>query len=227
MTICAIVAAFNEERTIAEVVTGVRQHVPDVVVVDDGSTDRTADRAAAAGATVLVHSRNQGKGTAIRTGLAHVLPQPHSHVLFIDGDLQHDPADIPRLMAAAEGSKADFVIAERAFTRGQMPTARFYSNRIGSRILSGFIGTDVADSQSGFRLVRSDSLRGRAADGDGLRTRNRDAHQADEARCLPPPRQHRGPLRRREQQTAFVQGHLPHMYAGRVVSLPRRPMIVP
>jgi glycosyltransferase involved in cell wall biosynthesis len=160
VTVCAIVAAFNEERTIAEVVAGVRQHVPDVVVVDDGSTDRTAERAAAAGATVLAHSKNQGKGTAIRTGLAHVLPQPHSHVLFIDGDLQHDPADIPRLMAAAEGSRADFVIAERAFTKGQMPTARYYSNRIGSRILSGFIGTEVADSQSGFRLVRSASLRG-------------------------------------------------------------------
>ena len=159
MTVYAIIAAFNEERTIAEVVAGVRQHVPDVVVVDDGSTDRTAERAAAAGATVLAHPTNQGKGTAIRTGLAQVLRQPHSHVLFIDGDLQHDPADIPKLMTAAEGGKADLVIAERAFTKGQMPTARFYSNRIGSRILSGFIGEDVADSQSGFRLIRADRLR--------------------------------------------------------------------
>ena len=160
MTICTIVAAFNEERTIAEVVAGLRQHVPDVVVVNDGSTDRTGERAAAAGATVLTHPRKQGKGTAIRTGLAHVLPQPYSHVLFIDGDLQHDPADVPRLMAAAEDSKADFVIAERTFTKGQMPTARYYSNRIGSRILSAFIGTEVADTQSGFRLVRRDCLRG-------------------------------------------------------------------
>jgi len=160
VTVCAIVAAFNEERTIAEVVAGVRRHVPHVVVVDDGSTDRTGERAAVAGATVLAHAKNQGKGMAIRTGLAHVLPQPYSHILFIDGDLQHDPADIPRLTAAAEDSKASFVITERMFTRGEMPTARFYSNRIGSRILSGFIGTKVDDSQSGFRLVRSDCLRG-------------------------------------------------------------------
>jgi glycosyltransferase involved in cell wall biosynthesis len=160
VTACAIIAAFNEEGAIGEVVAGVRRHVPDVVVVDDGSTDRTGDRAAAAGATVLTHPRNLGKGTAVRTALALVLPQPYSHVLFIDGDLQHDPADIPRLVAAAGQSRADLVIAERTFTRGQMPTARFYSNRIGSRILSGFIGTQVADSQSGFRLVRADCLRG-------------------------------------------------------------------
>jgi glycosyltransferase involved in cell wall biosynthesis len=160
VTVHAVVAAFNEERTIAEVVAGVRRHVPDIVVVDDGSTDRTAERAAAAGATVLVHPKNQGKGTAIRTGLAHALLQGPSHVLFLDGDLQHDPADIPRLLAAAEASKADLVIAERAFTKGQMPTARFYSNRIGSRILSGFIGTEVRDSQSGFRLVSRDCLHG-------------------------------------------------------------------
>ncbi|HEX7486309.1 MAG TPA: glycosyltransferase family 2 protein [Vicinamibacterales bacterium] len=159
MTVCALIAAFNEEDSIAAVVTGVLRLVPDVVVVDDGSTDRTGERAAAAGATVLAHARNRGKGAAIRTGLAHVLPRPFSHVLFIDGDLQHDPNDIPLLFAAAERSGCDAVIAERTFTKGEMPTARFYSNRIGSRILSAFIGTEVTDSQSGFRLVRSECLR--------------------------------------------------------------------
>jgi glycosyltransferase involved in cell wall biosynthesis len=157
--LCALIAAFNEEETIAAVVAGVLCHVPDVVVVDDGSTDRTGERAAAAGARVVRHAQNRGKGTAIRTGLAQVLPGPHSHVLFIDGDLQHDPNDIPVLLSAGERSGCDLVIAERAFARGSMPTARFYSNRIGSRILSAFIGTEVADSQSGFRLARADRLR--------------------------------------------------------------------
>jgi glycosyltransferase involved in cell wall biosynthesis len=157
--VCALIAAFNEEETIAAVVAGVLRHVRDVVVVDDGSTDRTGERAAAAGARLVRHSRNQGKGTAIRTGLAHVLGGPHSHVLFIDGDLQHDPDDIPMLLAAGERADCDLVIAERAFAKGSMPTARFYSNRIGSRILSAFIGTEVADSQCGFRLVRGDRLR--------------------------------------------------------------------
>jgi glycosyltransferase involved in cell wall biosynthesis len=156
---CALIAAFNEEETIAAVVAGVLRHLADVVVVDDGSTDRTAERAAAAGARVVRHPQNRGKGAAIRTGLAQVLAGPHSHVLFIDGDLQHDPNDIPMLLSAGERTGCDLVIAERAFAKGSMPTARFYSNRIGSRILSAFIGTEVADSQSGFRLARADRLR--------------------------------------------------------------------
>jgi glycosyltransferase involved in cell wall biosynthesis len=160
MRVCALVAAFNEEPTIAAVVAGVRRFVPDIVVVDDGSTDRTAECAAAAGAAVVRRARNGGKGAAVRTGLAHVLAGSHSHVLLIDGDLQHDPADIPKLLAAGQSGGCDLVLAERAFVRGSMPTARFYSNRIGSWILSRFIGADVADTQCGFRLVRTDCLRG-------------------------------------------------------------------
>jgi len=158
--VCALIAAFNEEATVASVVEGVRRLVSDVVVVDDGSSDRTGERAAAAGAAVVRHAQNRGKGAAIRTGLAQVLAGACTHVLFIDGDLQHDPGDVPKLLSAAEQRDCDLVIAERLFRKGSMPTARFYSNRIGSRILSRFIGLEVSDSQSGFRLVRADCLRG-------------------------------------------------------------------
>jgi glycosyltransferase involved in cell wall biosynthesis len=159
LTICALIAAFNEEETIAAVVAGVRPYASAVLVVDDGSSDRTAERATDAGAIVIRHERNQGKGRALRTGLERALASPITHVLFIDGDLQHDPQDVPRLLDAAERTGCDLVIAERAFTKGQMPAARFYSNRIGSRILSAFIGTTVTDSQSGFRLIRAERLR--------------------------------------------------------------------
>jgi glycosyltransferase involved in cell wall biosynthesis len=164
---CALIAAYNEERHIAEVVAGARRHVPHVMVVDDGSTDQTATRAREAGAEVIRHDRNRGKGCALRTGLAAILGQPFSHVVFLDGDLQHDPAEIPKLLEQVRHGRGDFVIGERELARPAMPALRFYSNVIGSRILSWLIGVDVADSQSGFRVIRSDLLRTATLTGRG------------------------------------------------------------
>jgi glycosyltransferase involved in cell wall biosynthesis len=167
VTICALIAAFNEEPHVFHVVTGAARFVSQVVVVDDGSTDGTAAKAAAAGAIVLRHDRNRGKGHAIRTGLTYILERNYSHVLLLDADLQHDPSEIPKLIERAEHGIGDFVLGEREFTKDAMPAARFYSNVIGSRILSRFIGSDVADSQSGFRLIRADLLREVAFTGNG------------------------------------------------------------
>jgi glycosyltransferase involved in cell wall biosynthesis len=157
--ICALIAAFNEEQHVATVVRGSAPHVSEVVVVDDGSTDATAARAGDAGATVLRHDRNQGKGIAIRTGLAYVLSRAYTHVLLLDADLQHDPAEIPKLLDRISYGSGDFVLGEREFARESMPAARFHSNVIGSRILTAFIGATVADSQSGFRVIRTELLR--------------------------------------------------------------------
>jgi glycosyltransferase involved in cell wall biosynthesis len=155
---CALIAAYNEEGHVAEVVTGTLPYVAAVFVVDDGSSDETAARAREAGATVLVHPSNLGKGHAIRTGLAALVNTDFTHVVFLDADLQHDPAEIPALLAAAEKG-ADFVIGERELIRSQMPASRYYSNVVGSRVLSSFIGTPVSDTQSGFRVVAMPWLR--------------------------------------------------------------------
>jgi glycosyltransferase involved in cell wall biosynthesis len=167
VTLCAVIAAYNEEQHVAEVVAGAAGWAAPVIVVDDGSSDATGMRARAAGATVIRHERNLGKGCAIRTGLAQALQHPCSHVLFLDADMQHDPGEIPRLVEQAERGIGDFVLAERDFAKGVMPPARFYTNIIGSRILSSFIGMPVSDSQSGFRLIRSDLLRKVALTGSG------------------------------------------------------------
>ena len=159
VTPCALIAAYNEEAHVADVVKGTAVHASPVVVVDDGSTDDTAARARGAGAIVIGYARNRGKGWAVRTGLEYVLKQACSHVLFLDADLQHDPAEIPRLVACADAGGGDFVIGEREFRKDAMPAARFHANVIGSAVLSRFIGADVADSQSGFRLIRADLLR--------------------------------------------------------------------
>jgi len=159
MTVCALIAAYNEERHVGEVIAGTTRHVSAVIVVDDGSVDRTAAVAAAAGARVIAHERNQGKGCAVRTGLAAVLSEPYSHVLLLDADLQHDPDEIPKLLTCAATGAGDFVVGEREFSKAAMPAARYYSNVIGSRILSHLVGARIRDSQSGFRLIRTDLLR--------------------------------------------------------------------
>jgi len=160
LRVCVVIAAYNEADTVGQVVAGAKRHVPDVLVVDDGSTDATADEATRAGARVLRHASNMGKGHAVRTGITQALLLDCTHVLLMDADMQHDPADIPALLTTARTGRGDFVIGERPFSRDAMPAARFYTNTISSRVISRFfIGTEVADTQSGFRLVRSHLLR--------------------------------------------------------------------
>jgi glycosyltransferase involved in cell wall biosynthesis len=128
------------------------------VVVDDGSTDATADRAARAGAEVVRLSENSGKGSAIRAGLERVLASDATHVAFLDADGQHDPADLPALFAAARAGD-DFVIGSRMANPEATPAVRYRTNEIGSRILTRMTGHEVEDGQSGYRVLSADLLR--------------------------------------------------------------------
>jgi glycosyltransferase involved in cell wall biosynthesis len=157
--VAALIPALNEANAIASVVDGIRPLVDRVFVVDDGSEDATAERAAAAGAEVLRHARNAGKGRAVRTGLERILDAPFTHVLLLDGDMQHLPREAARLIETAAESGADLVLGERVFRREQMPSARYHANRLGSRVLSWFVGVRLRDTQCGFRIFRVDALR--------------------------------------------------------------------
>jgi len=155
----ALIPAFNEAASIATVVRGVKGSVARVIVVDDGSTDGTAECARAAGAEVIVHAGNRGKGHAVRTGIARLLTGDFTHVVLLDGDMQHLPEETAALLAAAADTGADVVLGERRFQRAHMPASRYHANRIGSRVLSWFVGVPVRDTQCGFRVFRSDALR--------------------------------------------------------------------
>jgi len=159
MRAVALIPAYNEAPTIAAVVEGVRPAVDRVIVVDDGSTDGTGDRAREAGADVVRHAANLGKGRAVRTGLARVFEGAFTHVLLLDGDLQHLPHEASSLLAEAAAGGADVVIGERRFERSRMPASRYHANRIGSRVLSWFVGVPVHDTQCGFRVFRVEALR--------------------------------------------------------------------
>jgi glycosyltransferase involved in cell wall biosynthesis len=159
MKTAALIPALNEANTIGAVVDGVRPFVDAVIVVDDGSMDRTSELARAAGADVLAHGSNRGKGEAVRTGLVRVFEGDFTHVLLLDGDMQHLPREAAALVREAAETGADVVIGERKFDRSRMPASRYHANTIGSRVLSWFVGVPVRDTQCGFRIFRVDALR--------------------------------------------------------------------
>ena len=159
LNVAALIPAYNEAATITHVVLGVRPFVSQVLVVDDGSLDGTADEARGAGARVIAHATNRGKGCAVRTGLADLLQSDITHVILLDGDMQHLPQEVPRLLEGARATCADVVIGERRFDPAAMPASRYHANRIGSRALSSFVGIPIDDTQCGFRVFRAEILR--------------------------------------------------------------------
>ena len=156
----AVIPAFNEAATIQQVVDGLRGIVDHILVVDDGSTDATASLARRAGADVLEHGTNRGKGHAVRSAIEWVAARDFTHVLILDGDMQHLPSEAPLLLEAAARTGVDVVLGERQFGREAMPASRYHANRLGSRVLSWFVGMRLSDTQCGFRVFRVDALRG-------------------------------------------------------------------
>ena len=155
----ALIPAYDCEATIFGVVSGTRRYLDTVCVVDDGSRDETAAEAARAGACVLARAGNGGKGSAIRAGLGSLLKNPElTHVLFLDGDGQHDPEEAPKFLDAGRRGER-FVIGSRMAERESIPAYRYETNRIGDMILSRMTGLQVEDGQSGYRLVDASLLR--------------------------------------------------------------------
>ncbi|MGH8190058.1 MAG: glycosyltransferase family 2 protein [Rhodanobacteraceae bacterium] len=146
-----VVPCLNEEQAIGELLQGVLAHCRDVIVIDDGSTDRTAEIAAALPVTLIRHHARRGKGEALRSGFRKALELGASGVLTMDGDGQHDPADIPRILAAANRFPGALVIGARMLERERQPNARRRANDFADWGISWGCGRPVADTQSGQR----------------------------------------------------------------------------
>lgn len=147
-----VLPAYHEEKHIGDVVRRVLPHCPQVIVVDDGSADRTAEVAASAGAIVVRHEVNRGKGAAIRTGVAEAQRRGCDCVLTLDADGQHDPADIPVFVQEFRKSGVPVLIGNRMGDRENMPLVRRWTNLYMSWLLSRSMGQSVPDTQSGYRL---------------------------------------------------------------------------
>lgn len=169
-TYAVVIAAYNEARTIRAIAAEALRHCPRVYVVDDGSSDDTADAVAGLGAVVLRHPRNQGKGASLWDGMQAALADGAEAVVTLDGDGQHAAADIPRLIERHRRTPGQIVIGARLAQRNAFPRARYYANRFANFWISWAAGYRIADSQSGFRiypaaLLRRLSRRPRKADG--------------------------------------------------------------
>ncbi len=135
--IVAVVPAYQEAAAIERVVRGIVPHLP-VLVVDDGSTDATAELAEAAGARVIRQPVNQGKGAALRAGFRAALEDGAAAATVLDGDGQHDPVEIPAFVAAWRQTHADLVVGVRDFAR--MPASRRIANVVGRLVFSWAVG---------------------------------------------------------------------------------------
>jgi glycosyltransferase involved in cell wall biosynthesis len=155
-TVLAIIPAYCEERFIAQVVREVLEHVKAALVVDDGSTDGTSSEAEAAGARVIRHPTNLGKGAALKTGLRYAVLIKADFFLFLDGDGQHDPAEIPAFIETINRSNADLVIGNRMLNLELMPFIRRWTNRFMSWQIGRICKLPIPDSQCGFRLARKE-----------------------------------------------------------------------
>lgn len=149
----AIIPAWQEEKAIADVVAGVMRYIPNVLVVDDCSADRTGEVAKSAGAQVVRHPINLGYGGAVLTGFLFAERQGYEKVVYLDADGQHDPADIPRLLAGLKSG--DICIGSRFMGEAgyKMPFLRLLGNQLFGKIAQKLAGCKITDCTSGFRAV--------------------------------------------------------------------------
>jgi len=154
----AVIPAFGEEKHIGGVARRTRAKLEHVLVVDDGSSDATAARAREAGAEVIVHPENRGKGEAIKTGLRHWLDRQCDYVIILDADGQHLPEEIDRFIDLTSTSDAQMFVGTRMSNLADMPLVRRLVNRYMSNKISRVCGQDIPDTQCGFRMLHRELI---------------------------------------------------------------------
>lgn len=158
-TIIAAIPAYNEGVSICSVVLKAKHYVDQVIVIDDGSTDHTADLAEGAGATVIRHERNCGKAAGIMTAIQAASNRHADVLVLLDGDGQHDPNEIPKLLAPILRGEADVVVGSRFLSvRNPIPFYRTIGQRVLNIATHLGSGLKCSDSQCGYRALNRRAL---------------------------------------------------------------------
>lgn len=154
-----IIPAFNEERSIGEVVSKSLKYLDYVIVINDGSKDKTAEKAIEAGAYVFNHDMNKGLGISVKDGFKEALRLEADIILTIDADGQYDADEIPKLLTIAEKKEADIVLGSRFLgTIEEMGPIKKLGNKVFTWCVNRFAGLHLTDSQTGFRAIRKEVL---------------------------------------------------------------------
>ncbi|MCX5703536.1 MAG: glycosyltransferase family 2 protein [Candidatus Omnitrophica bacterium] len=159
MRTCVIIPTYNEARAIAGLVKEIKRQDLDVLVVDDGSGDNTAQIAKDSGAIVLRNEINQGKGASLIKGFNYALSRDYDAVITMDGDGQHLPEDIPYFIRLAAYSDGAIFIGNRMQSTKNIPLVRFLTNKFMSWLISGIAKQKIPDTQCGFRLIKKEALK--------------------------------------------------------------------
>ena len=154
----ALIPCYNEELTIATIILKTKDHVDEVLVIDDGSTDDTAKIAQKAGATVITHKMNKGKAAGIKTGFKYALANNYEYVVTLDGDAQHNPNEIPMLLDTIKENGHDIILGVRYGKNTEMPLWRKFGKRVLDYTTSFGNGGFVTDSQCGFRVFNRNAV---------------------------------------------------------------------
>jgi glycosyltransferase involved in cell wall biosynthesis len=157
--VAVLIPALNAERSLPPLVRAAREQVERVVVVDDGSSDRTGELAKEAGAIVLRHEVNRGKGAALKTGFAWASGQDVDGVITLDADGQHLPAEIPKFIECRRATGADLIIGGRSHLFAGMLPRRRMANSFAAWAVAKASRTNIKDSQSGYRFYSLRVLR--------------------------------------------------------------------
>lgn len=157
--ICILIPAYNADSTLGSVLQEIQPLHIDTLIVNDGSVDQTGRVALEYGAHLLEHPSNLGKGAALRTGFQYILQKNYEVIITLDADGQHDPSEIPSLLRVFRSVRPDILIASRAAEFAQMIFLRRFWNRLGAKAVARLCHSDITDSQSGFRLIRTEVLR--------------------------------------------------------------------